>query len=78
MLFIYQIIIIYYYIKIYIILMKWSKCVCVCVCVCDSLKEHVVANSALYVVTVNGRMHRDENSGPKQRILDVLGQKQFV
>ncbi len=33
-------------------------CVCVCVrvrvCVCDSLKEHVVANSALYVVTVNG------------------------
>ncbi len=29
--------------------------VCVCVCVCNSLKEHVVANSALYVVTVNGR-----------------------
>ncbi len=22
-------------------------------CVCDPLKEHVVANSALYVVTVN-------------------------
>ncbi len=34
-------------------------CVCVCVCVCGggggSLKEYVVANSALYVVTVNGR-----------------------
>ncbi len=30
-------------------------CMCVCVCVCDPLKEHVVANSALYVVTVNGR-----------------------
>ncbi len=30
-------------------------CVCVYVCVCKSLKEHVVANSALYVVTVNGR-----------------------
>ncbi len=29
-------------------------CVCVCVCVCNPLKEHVVANSALYVVTVNG------------------------
>ncbi len=28
---------------------------CVCVCVCDPLKEHVVANSALDVVTVNGR-----------------------
>ncbi len=26
----------------------------------------MVANSALDVVTVNGRMHRDENSGPKQ------------
>ncbi len=26
---------------------------CVCVCVCDPLKEHVVANSALDVVTVN-------------------------
>ncbi len=24
-------------------------------CVCDPLKEHVVANSALYVVKVNGR-----------------------
>ncbi len=43
-------------------------CVCVCerVCVCDSLKEHVVANSALYVVTVNVGMHRNKNSGPKQ------------
>ncbi len=40
--------------------------VCVCVCVCDSLKEHVIANSALDVVTVNGRMHRNENSGTKQ------------
>ncbi len=29
--------------------------VCVCVCVCDPLEEHVVANSTLYVVTVNGR-----------------------
>ncbi len=29
--------------------------VCVCVCVCDSLNEHVVTNSALYVVTLNGR-----------------------
>ncbi len=29
--------------------------VCVCVCLCNPLKEHVVANSALYVVTVNGR-----------------------
>ncbi len=28
---------------------------CVCVCVCNPLKEHVVANSALDVVTVNGR-----------------------
>ncbi len=26
-----------------------------CGCVCTSLKEHVVANSALHVVTVNGR-----------------------
>ncbi len=26
-----------------------------CVCVCNPLKEHVVANSALYVVTVNGK-----------------------
>ncbi len=35
-----------------------SLCI-VCVCVCererDTLKEHVVANSALYVVAVNGR-----------------------
>jgi len=30
-------------------------CVCVRLCVCDPLKEHVVANSALDVVTVNGR-----------------------
>ncbi len=30
-------------------------CACVCVCVYSLLKEHVVANSALYVVTVNGR-----------------------
>ncbi len=30
-------------------------CVCVCVCVCDTIKEHVVANSALYVAIVNGR-----------------------
>ncbi len=30
-------------------------CVCVCVCVCMCLKEHVVANSALDVVAVNGR-----------------------
>ncbi len=30
-------------------------CGVVCVCLCDPLKEHVVANSALYVVTVNGR-----------------------
>ncbi len=29
--------------------------VCVCVCVIDPLKEHVVAYSALYVVTVNGK-----------------------
>ncbi len=28
---------------------------CVCVCVCMCLKEHVVANSALDVVAVNGR-----------------------
>ncbi len=28
---------------------------CVCVCACDPLKEHVVAYSALFVVTVNGR-----------------------
>ncbi len=28
---------------------------CILVCVCNSLKEDVVANSALYVVTVNGR-----------------------
>ncbi len=28
---------------------------CVCVCVCNPLKVHVVANSALDVVTVNGR-----------------------
>ncbi len=28
---------------------------CVCVCACNPLKEHVVANSALYVFTVNGR-----------------------
>ncbi len=32
-------------------------------CVCNPLKEHVVANSALDVVTVNGRNY---NSGPKQ------------
>ncbi len=38
-------------------------------CVCNSLKEHVVANSALYVVTVNGR------DATKSRILEVLGQK---
>ncbi len=47
-------------------------------CVCNHLKEHVVANSALYVVTVNGR------DAPKlkfwaeffwARILDVLGPK---
>ncbi len=43
-----------------------------CVCVCDPLKEHVVANSALDVVTVSGRNY---NSGPKHRILDVLGRK---
>ncbi len=30
-------------------------CVCVCVCVCNHLKEHVVANNALYVITVNVR-----------------------
>ncbi len=30
-------------------------CILVCVFVCDPLKEHVVANSALYVVTVNSR-----------------------
>ncbi len=48
-------------------------CVCVCVCVCvyvcerDPLNEHVVANSALYVVTVNDR------DAPS--ILDVLGRK---
>ncbi len=45
-------------------------CVCVCVCVCvvvvGSLKEYVFANSALYVVTVNGRDAPNENSGPKQ------------
>ncbi len=43
-------------------------CVCVCVCVvCNSLKEHVVANSSLDVVTVNGRdAPRNVNSGPKQ------------
>ncbi len=28
---------------------------CKLVCVCNSLKEHVVANSALDVVTVSGR-----------------------
>ncbi len=48
---------------------------CVRVSVCDHLKQHVVASSALYVVTVNGGMHRDVNSGPKPRILDVLGRK---
>ncbi len=32
-----------------------SVSVSVCVFVCNHLKEHVVANSALYVVTVNGR-----------------------
>ncbi len=32
-----------------------SLFILVCVCVCDPLKEHVVANSALDVVTVNGR-----------------------
>ncbi len=42
---------------------------------CVPLKEHVVANSALYVVTVNGMGCTEINSGPKQRILDVLGQK---
>ncbi len=26
-----------------------------CVCVCDPLKEHVVANTVLCIVTVNGR-----------------------
>ncbi len=30
-------------------------CACACVCVCDPVNEHVVANSALHVVTVNGR-----------------------
>ncbi len=35
--------------------MSLCVCVCVCVCVCEPLKEHVVANSALYVVKVNGR-----------------------
>ncbi len=45
-----------------------------CVCECDSLKEHMVANSALYVFTVNGW------DSPKyilcrNRILDVLGRK---
>ncbi len=43
-----------------------SLCILVCVCVCNSLKEHVIANSALDVVTVNGRMHRNDNSGTKQ------------
>ncbi len=28
---------------------------CIFVCVFNPLKEHVVANSALYVVTVHGR-----------------------
>ncbi len=32
-----------------------SLCILVCVCACDPLKEHVVAYSALFVVTVNGR-----------------------
>ncbi len=49
-------------------------CILVCV-VCNPLKEHVVANSAMCVVTVNGR------DAPKlkfwaERILDVLGRKQ--
>ncbi len=33
-------------------------------CVCNHLKEHVVANSALYVVTVNGRDAPKLKSGP--------------
>ncbi len=44
---------------------------CILVCVCNPLKEHVVANSALYVVTVNGS---DPILG-RNRILDVLGRK---
>ncbi len=28
---------------------------CILACVCNPLKEHVVANSSLYVVTVYGR-----------------------
>ncbi len=31
------------------------KCLSAYVCVCDTIKEHVVANSALYVAIVNGR-----------------------
>ncbi len=33
------------------VIVEW----CVCVCVCNPLNEHVVVNSALYVVTVNGK-----------------------
>ncbi len=32
-----------------------SLCILVCVCECNSLKEHVVANTVLCIVTVNGR-----------------------
>ncbi len=40
--------------KLYLMSLCILVCV-VCVCVCDPLKEHVVANSALYVVTVNDK-----------------------
>ncbi len=48
---------------------------CVCVCVYSFKGACGCKHSALYVVTVNGRMHRNENSWPKQRILDVLRRK---